>query len=64
MGGSALAYELDRPESHLSLAEFTSEGIRLLKNDNGFFMMVEGGKIDWACHANDARGRHRRHHCL
>jgi alkaline phosphatase len=22
--------------------------------DNGFFLMVEGGKIDWACHANDA----------
>jgi alkaline phosphatase len=21
---------------------------------NGFFIMVEGGKIDWACHANDA----------
>jgi alkaline phosphatase len=21
---------------------------------NGFFLMVEGGKIDWACHANDA----------
>jgi alkaline phosphatase len=20
----------------------------------GFFIMVEGGKIDWACHANDA----------
>ena len=55
MDGAALAYELDRPESHLSLAEFTSEGIRLLDNDNGFFMMVEGGKIDWACHANDAR---------
>ncbi|EFK08922.1 alkaline phosphatase family protein [delta proteobacterium NaphS2] len=60
MGGSALAYELDRvnaPETLplISLAEFTSEGIRLLDNDNGFFMMVEGGKIDWACHANDAR---------
>ena len=60
MGGSALVYELDRvnaPETLklLSLAEFTSEGIRLLENDNGFFMMVEGGKIDWACHANDAR---------
>jgi alkaline phosphatase len=55
MGGAALAYELDRPADHLSLAEFTSEGIRLLNNDNGFFMMVEGGKIDWACHANDAR---------
>lgn len=26
----------------------------MLDNDNGFFMMVEGGKIDWACHANDA----------
>ncbi|TKB27742.1 alkaline phosphatase [Desulfopila sp. IMCC35006] len=22
--------------------------------DDGFFLMVEGGKIDWACHANDA----------
>lgn len=22
--------------------------------DGGFFIMVEGGKIDWACHANDA----------
>ena len=55
MGGAALAYELDRPADHLSLAEFTSEGIRLLNNAGGFFMMVEGGKIDWACHANDAR---------
>jgi alkaline phosphatase len=54
MGGAALTYELDRPADHLSLAEFTAEGIRLLDNANGFFMMVEGGKIDWACHANDA----------
>lgn len=23
-------------------------------NPQGFFMPVEGGKIDWACHANDA----------
>jgi alkaline phosphatase len=23
--------------------------------DKGFFIMVEGGKIDWACHANDAK---------
>ncbi len=54
-GGQALYYELDRPEEHMSLAEFTAEGIRLLDNEDGFFMMVEGGKIDWACHANDAR---------
>jgi alkaline phosphatase len=26
----------------------------MLDNPNGFFFMVEGGKIDWACHANDA----------
>jgi len=30
------------------------KGIELLDNPDGFFMMVEGGKIDWACHANDA----------
>src|SRR5690606_17689436 len=23
-------------------------------NDTGFFLMVEGGKIDWSAHANDA----------
>lgn len=51
---SALLYEIDRPEDHISLAEFTEKGIELLDNENGFFMMVEGGKIDWACHANDA----------
>jgi alkaline phosphatase len=54
-GGASLFYEVDRPYDHISLAEFTAEGIRLLDNSNGFFMMVEGGKIDWACHANDAR---------
>jgi alkaline phosphatase len=51
----ALYYEIDRPEDHLSLAEFTRQGIKLLDGPQGFFMMVEGGKIDWACHANDAR---------
>ena len=52
--GGALPYETDRPAGSLSLAEFTRRGIELLDNPNGFFMMVEGGKIDWACHANDA----------
>jgi alkaline phosphatase len=55
LAGSALYYEIDRPADHMALADFTAEGIRLLDNPNGFFMMVEGGKIDWACHANDAR---------
>ncbi|MHB1653364.1 MAG: alkaline phosphatase [Desulfitobacteriaceae bacterium] len=38
----------------LTLAEFTKKGIDVLDNPKGFFMMVEGGKIDWAGHANDA----------
>jgi alkaline phosphatase len=37
-----------------SLADFVRAGIRLLDGEGGFFMMVEGGKIDLACHANDA----------
>lgn len=53
----ALPYDMDRGPSDISLAEFTAKGIELLDNDDeGFFMMVEGGKIDWACHANDAAG--------
>ncbi len=55
---SALPYELVRDKSEgssdISLAEYTEKGIELLENESGFFMMVEGGKIDWACHANDA----------
>ncbi|MCF8384034.1 MAG: alkaline phosphatase [Chlorobium sp.] len=53
-GKAALSYAMDREGEELSLAEFTRQGIRLLENPAGFFMMVEGGKIDWACHANDA----------
>lgn len=53
-GSGALFYDMDRPEDHISLEEFTQRGIELLDNDKGFFMMVESGKIDWACHANDA----------
>ena len=37
-----------------TLAELTVKGIELLENDKGFFLMVEGGKVDWAGHANDA----------
>jgi alkaline phosphatase len=37
------------------LAEITQVAINYLQNDpEGFFILVEGGKIDWACHANDA----------
>ena len=50
----AMAYELDRSNSMWALADYVTKGIEVLDNDNGFFLMCEGGKIDWACHANDA----------
>ncbi len=48
----ALDYAID--DQPLTLVDFTRKGIELLDGPDGFFMMVEGGKIDWACHANDA----------
>ena len=52
--GDAMAYELDRTDDMWSLADYVEKGIEVLDNDKGFFLMCEGGKIDWACHANDA----------
>ncbi len=51
---NSIDYTLDQESDDITLAEYTKKGIELLDNPNGFFMMVEGGKIDWACHANDA----------
>ena len=52
----SLSYAIDRDPSDLSLAQLTREAIDFLNADNteGFFLMVEGGKIDWAAHDNDA----------
>ena len=50
----AMAYELDRTDDMWALADYVEKGIEVLDNEKGFFMMCEGGKIDWACHANDA----------
>ncbi|MBI9038669.1 MAG: alkaline phosphatase [Bacteroidales bacterium] len=52
--GESTPYVIDDSKESISLADFTQKGIELLDNENGFFMMVEGGKIDWACHSNDA----------
>jgi alkaline phosphatase len=50
----AMPYEIDRAKEDLALADYVDKGIELLDNKNGFFFAVESGKIDWACHANDA----------
>lgn len=52
--GASIPYVIDQTEENFTLVDFTRKGIELLDNPQGFFMMVEGGKIDWACHANDA----------
>ncbi|NDW12573.1 alkaline phosphatase [Bacteroides sp. 214] len=51
-----IPYVLDRKEDDLTLPQITQSAIDFLMKDNkkGFFLMVEGGKIDWACHSNDA----------
>jgi alkaline phosphatase len=52
---SAMKYDIDREAGELALADFVRKGIELLQDGpQGFFLFVEGGKIDWACHANDA----------
>ena len=55
---NALPWELDRPASspdQPTLSDFVRETTRLLEgNPQGFFVMVEGGRIDWAGHGNDA----------
>jgi alkaline phosphatase len=48
-------YEIDRDKSNEpSIAEMTTKAVKLLnQNKKGFFLMVEGGRIDQASHAND-----------
>ncbi|MCM3745215.1 alkaline phosphatase [Sporosarcina luteola] len=57
---SALAYDFDRQTTsneEPSLAEMTKKAIDTLSQDeDGFFLFVEGSKVDWAAHANDPIG--------
>lgn len=50
-----IPYALDRRDGDLSLEEITRAGIDFLTKcgKDGFFFMVEGGIIDYACHKND-----------
>ena len=52
-GAGALPYAIDRQEGDLSLAQIVEVAIEQLGQHERFFMMAEGGKIDYACHGND-----------
>ena len=54
---NTLPYAIDAREGDLTLTQVTTAAIDHLydkRHKKGFFLMVEGGKIDYACHANDA----------
>lgn len=57
INNSCLPYAIDRKKGDLTLSDITRAGINFLMSKqnekDGFFMMIEGGKIDWACHANE-----------
>ncbi|WP_198300092.1 alkaline phosphatase [Thermococcus thioreducens] len=51
---SHIPYVLDRTENDVGLLDMTKKAIELLeKNPNGFFLMIEAGRIDHASHGND-----------
>jgi alkaline phosphatase len=52
-----MSYNVDRdPAKEPSLAEMTTKAIDILsKNANGYFLMVEGGRIDHALHGTNAK---------
>ena len=51
----SLKYAMDRSAKDLSLPDLTKACLANFQETakKGFFMMVEGGKIDWAAHAHD-----------
>ncbi|WP_341280866.1 alkaline phosphatase [Paenibacillus sp. FSL H8-0537] len=55
---AGMSYDMDRdPAKQPSLADMTQKAIDILSQDkDGFFLMVEGSKVDWAAHANDPIG--------
>ncbi len=52
---NAAPYVVPMIESVPTLQEMTNASLNVLDNDeDGFFLMVEGGAVDWASHANQS----------
>ncbi len=61
-----MSFEIDRnPSSEPSLREMSEKALKLLleetkaSTDKGFFLMIEGSRIDMAAHNNDAAAHYR-----
>ena len=50
----ALESTIDADGTQPTLAEMVAKAVEMLDGDSGFFIMAEGGRIDWAGHGNDA----------
>lgn len=56
--GDQVGYTIDSVAGALTLKQITETGLHQVYNRTdslhpGFFLMIEGGNIDWAAHAND-----------
>ena len=48
-----LPYLKDVGENDITLAQVVDAAVKFLDNEKVFFIMAEGGTIDWAAHSND-----------
>ena len=53
LNGESIPYAIDRKEGDMQLSQIVEVAIEQLSRHENFFMMVEGGKIDYACHGRD-----------
>ena len=53
-GARGMQFAIDADGTQPTLSEIVTKGIEVLDNPKGFFLMCEGGKVDYAGHANDA----------
>ena len=53
-GAYGMSFAIDADGSEPTLAELVAKGIEVIDGPQGFFIMCEGGRVDYSGHANDA----------
>ena len=53
-GDVAINYLIDRDENEFGLSTYVEKALEVMGDEEPFFIMAEGGKVDWSSHANDA----------